>query len=391
MNKVLIVGNGFDLAHGLLTGYGNFLDIMKNWTPIYDMLKKVNKGGSYPKDYVFEKYVSNAADINMDNLSELDRIIRNNSWISYYKKCEAEIDGWIDFEREIYPVIDLFEKVFRQTKYETLTHGNTDTEVLMSRMLFDIGEINIAKLWEKYFKVDSKNISLKSPYVSIQYGILKKQIMKSLREEFDEFIKAFEIYLLEFVYRVEHTEVLEQIKNINADYVVSFNYTRTEDLYGILHSKTHHIHGSIRHDFKYKNNMVMGVNEQKDQNIDFIYFVKYFQRIQKATGIKYKEFVDRYHVDSCGQHIKDKYTLHIYGHSLDETDEDILRYVIGNTDESGKLDLKPEKVIIYYYDDSDYEQKVVNLIKLYGRPIVEEYMEKDKFFFIPTDATKCSI
>ena len=78
------------------------------------------------------------------------------------------------------------------------------------------------------------------------------------------------------------------------------------------------------------------------------------------------------------------YTLHIYGHSLDETDEDILKYVIGDKNENSELDLKPEKVIIYYYDNFDYEQKVINLIKLYGRAIVEEYMEKSLFEFIPT-------
>lgn len=43
-----------------------------------------------------------------------------------------------------------------------------------------------------------------------------------------------------------------------------------------------------------------------------------------------------------------------------------------------------QKVIIYYYKNADYEQKVINLIKLYGRPIVEEYMEENLFEFVPT-------
>ena len=78
------------------------------------------------------------------------------------------------------------------------------------------------------------------------------------------------------------------------------------------------------------------------------------------------------------------YILYVYGHSLDETDEDILKYVIGDKDTRGMLNLKPEKVIVFYYDDGDYEQKVINLIKLYGRPIVEEYMEKGLFKFEKT-------
>lgn len=44
--------------------------------------------------------------------------------------------------------------------------------------------------------------------------------------------------------------------------------------------------------------------------------------------------------------------------------------------------LKPEKVCIFYYDIDDYEQKVINLIKLYGRNIVETYIEQQFFVFL---------
>ena len=128
--------------------------------------------------------------------------------------------------------------------------------------------------------------------------------------------------------------------------------------------------------------MVMGVNEQSDSNMNFIFFVKFFQRIQKASGVKYKHLVKKKTIDNNIQH--SKYILYIYGHSLDETDADILKYVIGDKMSNGNLELKPEKVIIYYYDDTDYEQKIINLIKMYGRTIVEEYMERGLFVFIKT-------
>lgn len=126
---------------------------------------------------------------------------------------------------------------------------------------------------------------------------------------------AFEIYLHEFVYKEKNVPIIDQIRRINPKYVISFNYTLTEKLYGV----------------------------------------------------------------------KEEYKLHIYGHSLDETDEDILRYLIGKTDEQGQLNLNSKQIVIYYYDASDYEQKVVNLIKLYGRPIVEENIEKEIFKFVKTD------
>lgn len=49
----------------------------------------------------------------------------------------------------------------------------------------------------------------------------------------------------------------------------------------------------------------------------------------------------------------------------------------------------PQKVFFFYYDTTDFEQKVINLIKLYGRPIVEEYLERGIFSMVPTDCAEC--
>lgn len=82
------------------------------------------------------------------------------------------------------------------------------------------------------------------------------------------------------------------------------------------------------------------------------------------------------------RYLEGSYVLHIYGHSLDETDEDILKYMIGDINSRGNLILKPELVNIYYYDDNDFAQKTINLIKLYGRTIVEKELEDRHFKFI---------
>lgn len=388
MRDILVIGNGFDLAHGLPTSYNDFLYLMKNWVSFHTMYESVKIGYDINKNEEFYKYLTNACDMNDKNIQLLGKIIENNSWVKYYCKCEAEIDGWIDFEREIYPNINLFGKVVSQTRYLKITHGTIDTEIYISRSLFDDNELSTVKLWNEYFKVDDTSIIVQSKYVSRQYGILKKKILDSLRQSFDEFINAFEIYLYEIVYRKENIPVFDQIKKINPQYVVSFNYTLTEKLYGVKEENVHHIHGMMREDLSIgNNNMVLGVNEQANQNMDFIYFVKYFQRIQKASGVKYKKFVEKNIINNAGIIEKDEYKLHIYGHSLDETDGDILKYMIGSIGEREQLILNPKQVIIYYYDSFDYEQKVINLIKLYGRALVEELMENETFMFVPIDHT----
>lgn len=40
VKKILLMGNGFDLAHGLLTKYNNVMELFKNWELFYDSHKK---------------------------------------------------------------------------------------------------------------------------------------------------------------------------------------------------------------------------------------------------------------------------------------------------------------------------------------------------------------
>ncbi len=387
MNNLLLIGNGFDLAHGLCTSYNDFLTIMKEWPFFITNYKDTKRGKRVGTDNPYYKYLMDVDKLDGKNIDMLGNIITNNSWVNYYCKCEAEIDGWIDFEREICPVIKLAENIFGMI-YSTLRAGENMGEVHIMKEQFRPDELRLARLWPKYFDVSDKTVvKIKSPFASRQYGILKKQIIKSLREDFNEFIHAFEIYLYEFVYKREDIKKLKQIDEIGITTVISFNYTLTERIYGIDENDVHHIHGMIRTDFSAgKNNMVVGVNEQENIDIDFIYFVKYFQRIQKASGVKYKELLERKTKDDNMIHTN--YILYIYGHSLDETDADILKFVIGKINDKGRLVLYPEKVVIFYYNDADYEQKVINLIKLYGRSQVEAYMEANLFEFIEiTDET----
>lgn len=382
MNNVLLTGNGFDLAHGLLTNYKDFLFVLKKWKTVRATYKAVREGRySDDKDPVY-KYVINASNMDEKNLEKLDNIINRNSWIKYYCQCEAEIDLWIDFEREIIPVINFMEAVFNSHCITGRSGEKTDAAYIEKNQLAT-EMIRTLALWDKYFDASGNSITVHAPYASLKYGILKKRILKDLRQEFNEFIDAFEIYLCEFVEKKTDVELLKQIKELKITHVISFNYTLTERLYGVDEENSHHIHGQIRTNLNEgHNNMVVGVNEQKNQNMDFIYFVKYFQRIQKGTGVKYKKFTEIRYKNIFGECQKEPYTLYIYGHSLDETDEDILKYTIGDFDTSGIFQMKPDKLILFYYNEEDYAQKVINLIKLYGRAVVEEYIENGIFEFV---------
>ena len=84
------------------------------------------------------------------------------------------------------------------------------------------------------------------------------------------------------------------------DRLISFNYT---DTFKKIYDKddrveTDYIHGSLDISKNIeKNNMVLGIDEylqgnKKREELDFIQFKKYFQRIYKKTGCKYKKWLE---------------------------------------------------------------------------------------------------
>ncbi len=356
ISNILLVGNGFDLAHGLMTSYNDFLFLMKYWDKFIDRYTIVNSDEESITSDVFKKYLCN--DLDNSNIEKLGNIFKHNSWVKYYINCGAEIDGWIDFEKEMVPVISLFDKMLNKEN------------ILTNSELYEV-----AQLFNNYFEIINGTVIIEEKYKYRISGILKKKIVNDLKKEFEDFIHAFEIYFMEFVNKKKDIKVLKQIKQIEAKYCISFNYTLTEEIYGITKDYVHHIHGKISENDQEKNNMVLGVEDREDINIDLVYFKKYFQRINKASGVRYKKFIENDLVIVGDGFDSNNYNLHIYGHSLDQTDEDILKNIISNAD----------SVIIYYYDDEDYARKIINLIKLYGRRNVEENLEGGFWKFVLTN------
>ena len=104
--------------------------------------------------------------------------------------------------------------------------------------------------------------------------------------------------------------------------------------------------------------MVLGIDEylpedRKNRDVEFIAFKKFYQRILKETGCKYKEWLDeiKYFNGSSNN-------LYIFGHSLDITDKDILRDLILNDN---------VYTTIFYHNKDVMGQQIANLVKVIGQ------------------------
>lgn len=183
-----------------------------------------------------------------------------------------------------------------------------------------------------------------------------------------------EIYIGEVVERFNIDYRIPEIKELKIDKLISFNYTNTyEVLYQSNNDKIEYdyLHGKVELNRTIeRNNMVLGIDEylvgkEKDEKLDLIAFKKYFQRIYKKTGCKYKEWLE-----STGEFQKKQghnflkpgevflNNIYFYGHSLDVTDKDILKDL---------FEFSYTQITIFYLDESDYAQKISNVIKIIGQ------------------------
>lgn len=104
--------------------------------------------------------------------------------------------------------------------------------------------------------------------------------METLTKDLNDLINLFKYYLEKKVINQSVSLLSKQIESIKPEYVINFNYTNTYECYGINRRDVCYIHGSVQDD-----NMVLGIRDIDEKDINSIYFKKFFQRIQKHTDV----------------------------------------------------------------------------------------------------------
>lgn len=383
VTNILIIGNGFDLHHGLPTRYTDFLTLVRNWSEFYENMpvnRNVYWKGDYPgnecqkirlsDDFLTADNIKKFLEIDpinyrWGNIERLNKEINSNLWIRYFVDSKYAKENWIDFEREI-------EKVVLSTKhfYDTLP-SLCDKKVEDS---FDKETQNIIENFSEGssgFPTDKNRALLLDDIRPSRIEELKIKVINTMKDHLDSLIDCLKIYFVEFVDKIDFNKITPAISKIENPFVLNFNYTNYINRYNNINKNSvHYIHGSIDDDTFEYNNMVLGINDENVRDNDFVYFFKYFQRIQKRTGDQYKHWSS----ESDGYGGRLPFNVYIFGHSLDSNDKSIL---------SEFFERKTvNKIIIYYHNQSAYEMQVINLINMFGKDYVVENVSNKKIQFI---------
>lgn len=377
--KILLIGNGFDLAHGLPTSYKDFLDFCKMvrelYTyPIIDNEYNQKKLIDWNTDKTIKSKLlecyENRKNCFEDKITtqckELDELydcIKENVWINYFLEREKSIgENWIDFESEISNVVQAIEtlKGYIERDEDVLKIKDTKQQTII------------------YF--------LKIAKKSLQDVFNLKRIdgfIEDISIELDKLIRSLEIYICEFVNEIDIIKENDDIKTITPDYVLSFNYSNTyERIYGQSKEVTYdYIHGKADIENNVDTcNLVLGIDEyledDKNDKLEFIAFKKFYQRIYKSTDSTYMKWVEQ-----IKKYPEVNHNLFIFRHSLDKTDRDILKLLICNDNVTTK---------IYYYRKNKNDKKelgklIKNLVRIMGQDeLISRTMGEHKTIeFIP--------
>lgn len=320
----MIIGNGFDISCGLPTRYSDFITFLKEWENFYSSIKNLKTSNNYTpkktKSDLIAYFLKHCNTIEATIIEECNNIIISNKWIKcfFLENSNQLNNNWIDFEREIQNIIELIENAFSSIyKYYTTEF---DKKVAAFTISDAIKYINIFDSKKYIFTLQNDQWIVSSKYSLRDILLYKENLLNTMVEELENFNKCFYLYLKHFVntYPVINHSNLDNLVKTDFSNILTFNYTNNiEEALGNKYDDSFcHVHGSLE-----ENNIVMGIGDHSIGNNEYLYFQKFFQRIQKHADYSYTKWLD----------YETQYNIIIYGHSLDATDKSIFEYFFKHT------------------------------------------------------------
>lgn len=347
MNKLVIVGNGFDIAHGLPTSYKNFIDnfwskireIKSNESLFYfdsnsDLLNFLNDSVKNYKD--FREQIGSYCYLRPYQIYDEGNILEIRSYsgekIFQLKNeflkiiSEISINNWLDIELKYYEIL------------KSLTPNNN---LVAYRYTKNIRELNnefkmVKDLLENYlieeikgkYDFDSRPENIDS--VLNFFEILNQDFRKSFPQEFPHEDHGE----INNFYDDIHFKMTKQNVSISREILfLDFNYTPTlinyikeinlnQYLYGT--AKLIKIHGEANSSY---NPINFGFGDEKDddykiiekQQNDFLEYMKSFQYLYNSN---YRQLLNWI--------ASNKFQVFIFGHSCGITDRTLLNTIFEN-------------------------------------------------------------
>ena len=433
MNRIVLIGNGFDLAHGLKTSYKDFIDdywegFMNHcifsqdaWNTYgnyqYDCielyfpqqgltLSHFLPDGDYryrtpnkkPISFkVLNEKFNNYNEKYIEDSQQIKLTISNKFLLHLLEKCNNNLD-WVDIENEYYKfLIYQFDKSKNAGYYygnintlnndychikeklsEYLSNVINNTEIQKSDKIWDV---TYSGIYLKDFTEDGQKNIVESEYWKIKREIngvfdeFKDQISKKTRPLLAQY-KNYDDELLEdtILYHLQSEEKANQFFEliIRDILFLNFNYTDTEKHYSYnddFNSEIIHIHGEL--DNK-KNPIIFGYGDELEENYQKLENLQDNAHLENIKSVKYLE-TDNYK-RMLNFINSDKYQVIILGHSCGNSDRTLLNTLF---EHENCVSIKP-----YYFqytnDKGEIKDNYSDIVRNISRSFTDKKSMRDK-------------
>lgn len=384
MNRIVLIGNGFDLAHGLKTSYADFINwyweqlketiLHTNQTFINDGLITVQllprRASGFFYYFQYGASLGDAVNGSGDKLIDLlsrsgDFKIEQTALLEEIMKSIEE-KKWVDIERIHYDLLNESRKENSDINIEDL---NQQLQALTNKLceyLKDVEEnsareINNTIKEKIYEPIKLQDIAIESTRESTRYfnDRCAKIHILNLLEKYQKIgiLKNYDLEMLRISYKDDFGHYMQR------DYkfatlpekilLVNFNYTNIADQYvpkdqGI--ASVNHIHGTLEE----PESMIFGYGDELDKrymelsDMDDNRYMKNIKSHRYLEKSKYRELLQFAN--------SDKFQIYIMGHACGNSDRTLLNTLF---EHDNCVSIKP---FFYQYGRNDNYNDIIQNI-----------------------------
>ena len=405
MNRLVLIGNGFDLAHGLKTSYKDFIDWYWNKV-LYELSLCSEKVWSdqlctfiiKSNNYTWHSFMFySLSTLNPPNGSEVICDILNDKenfevkFLTLFGRIIKSIETkkWVDIENDYYSLLYDPIQIKEDKSLKELNEQLDYIKKLLAEYLLVVQNGALSKsiinkdLKDKMFAPiklceiavsaqDSLRIFIKNRLADSEFNIKDlyerwdKEWNLTINSEKSKQIKNFE-EILKYIGIDEFTD-----EEIPDDFVfphnmmlLNFNYTEIADQY-IKNSifDVNHIHGDLNN----VEGMIFGYGDELDQNYKKIQNLNNNEYLKNSKSIRYLE-ADNYR-NMLNFIESGPYQIYIMGHSCGNSDRTLLNTLF---EHQNCASIKP-----FYYKKDDNSDTYLEIVKNISRNFTNMKLMRDR-------------
>lgn len=409
MNRIVLIGNGFDLAHGLKTQYKDFIDwYWKDRIENFTEQDRINNRSTddlctikpYYSSYNLQSIYSYYKNVAIEKFYEK---FSNDEYIEiiytpFFKNIHncIKTKGWVDIENEYYKL--LIEYTIKNPNEKKLQDLNKQLHCLQEKLIEYLKEVDSQEtdLIDQVYKEIYAPINIKDIAVNSKDSFcenLEKYIKINEQEinkcEFTELanIKSFNYNNIVDIYTYQkkaerilndkdsainlHKKILklEDIPFFTLPdniMLLSFNYTGTAEMYNMSDvCSLNYIHGKLDN----PDGVIFGYGDELDEknykelkehsNNECLRNVKSIKYLESDSYRKVLDFIE-----------SEPFQVYIMGHSCGNSDRTLLNTLF---EHENCISIKP-----YYYQKDDGTDNYTELIQNISRNFTDMKLMRDR-------------